>query len=53
MGVSLVWIIEPELRIIDVYRKNGVNSRLRETDELLGEDILPGFGCKVAEFFPN
>src|SRR4029077_11506815 len=31
-GVSMVWIIEPELRIVYVYRKNGVNSRLRETD---------------------
>ncbi len=52
-GVSMVWVIEPELRIMDVYRKNGLNSRLRETDELLGEDVLPGFHCRVGEFFPE
>jgi Uma2 family endonuclease len=52
-GVSLVWIVEPELRIVDVYKKNGLTSRLRETDELLGEDVLPGFRCKVAELFPE
>lgn len=52
-GVPMVWIIEPELRIVDVYRKSGINSRLREGDELLGEDVLPGFRCKVAELFAH
>ena len=52
-GVSLIWIIEPLLRIVDVYRKSGVNSRLREGDELLGEDVLPGFRCRVSELFPE
>jgi Uma2 family endonuclease len=51
-GVSLIWIIEPELRIVDIYRANGINSRLRETDELLGEEVLPGFRCLVADLFP-
>jgi Uma2 family endonuclease len=52
-GVALIWVVEPELRIIDVYRMNGVNSRLREADELSGEDVLPGFRCRVAELFPE
>ena len=52
-GVSLIWIIEPVLRIVDVYRKNGLNTRLREGDELLGEDVLPGFRCLVVELFPE
>jgi Uma2 family endonuclease len=52
-GVAMIWIIEPELRIVDVYRKSGVNTRLRETDELLGEDVLPGFSCRVTELFPE
>jgi Uma2 family endonuclease len=52
-GVSLIWVIEPELRIVDVYRKDGTVSRLRESDELSGEDVLPGFHCPVAELFPE
>lgn len=52
-GVSLIWIIEPVLRIVDIYRKSGLNSRLREGDELLGEDVLPGFRCLVVELFPE
>ncbi len=50
-GVPMVWVVEPVLRIVDVYRKSGVNSRLREADELLGEDVLPGFKCRVSELF--
>jgi Uma2 family endonuclease len=51
-GVPLVWVIDPENRVVDVYRKNGTISRLRESDELLGEDVLPGFHCRVADLFP-
>jgi Uma2 family endonuclease len=52
-GVALIWVIEPELRIVDVYRANGVVSRLREADELSGEEVLPGFRCRVSELFPE
>jgi Uma2 family endonuclease len=51
-GVSLIWVIDPEIRIVDVYRKNGEIRRLREADELLGDDVLPGFRCRVADLFP-
>lgn len=51
-GVSLIWVIDPEIRIVQVYRKNGEIVRLRESDELSGEDVLPGFRCRVAELFP-
>ena len=52
-GVAMVWVVEPELRIVDVYLKDGTSSRLREPDELSGEDVLPGFRCRVAELFPE
>jgi Uma2 family endonuclease len=51
-GLSLIWVIEPEIRIVDVYRKSGEITRLRESDELRGEDVLPGFRCRVADLFP-
>jgi Uma2 family endonuclease len=50
--VQLLWVVEPELRIVDVYRKNGSIARLRESDELQGENVLPGFRCRVADLFP-
>jgi hypothetical protein len=35
-----------------VYRSDGSVSRLRESDELSGEDVIPGFRCPVRDIFP-
>src|SRR5262249_18541301 len=51
-GVSLVWIIDPEMRIVRVHRKDGFITELHENDELTGEDVLPGFCCLVSEILP-
>jgi len=47
-GARIVWVIDPERRIARVYRHNGSESLLREQDDLDGEDVLPGFRCKVS-----
>jgi Uma2 family endonuclease len=51
-GIPLIWIIDPEARIVHVYRIDGSVSKLNQESELSGEDIIPGFRCKVADFFP-
>lgn len=50
-GVPLVWIIAPRSRTVHVYRGDGTVTRLHESDTIEGAEILPGFSCKVAEFF--
>lgn len=50
-GVRLVWVVDPEDRIVMVYRSRHEVRILRETDELSGEDVLPGFSCGVSELF--
>ena len=52
-GVRLVWIVHPETRSLRVLRPNGSDSRLHETDQITGEDVLPGFSCGVSDFFPK
>jgi Uma2 family endonuclease len=52
-GIPLVWVIDPENQIIHIHRKDGSVTKLRKTDELVGEDIIPGFTCKLAELFPQ
>jgi Uma2 family endonuclease len=50
-GVPLVWLVDPELRIVTVYR-SGKDLYTRDNgEELTGEDVLPDFRCRVAEFF--
>jgi Uma2 family endonuclease len=50
-GVRLVWVIVPPRRIVHVYRADGTGGLVRETGELDGEDVVPGFRCKVADLF--
>ncbi len=51
-GVPLVWVVSIRSRTVMVYRVDGSVSRLREGDELSGEDVIPGFRCPVSEIFP-
>src|SRR5207244_9383387 len=48
-GVPLIWVISPTSRTVMVYRVDGSVGRLREADELSGEDVIPGFRCPVRE----
>jgi Uma2 family endonuclease len=50
-GVRLLWVIYPENRTLHVCRQGGAGTALTEGDELSGEDVLPGFVCKVADIF--
>ena len=51
-GVRSVWLIDPNVRIVQVIRANGTSLRLRDPDELTEPDILPGFRCYVRDFLP-
>ncbi len=51
-GVKLIWVIDPENEIVYIHRQDGSVAKLHRNDELSGEDILPGFTCKVADLFP-
>lgn len=50
-GVALVWVIYPSTRRVLVFRRAGPCSRLTEADALEGDQVLPGFACKVGDLF--
>lgn len=50
-GVRMVWIVDPEDRTVTVYRSLDEARLLHESATLTGEDVLPGFACRVAELF--
>ena len=50
-GTALVWIVYPELQIVDVHRPAGSRT-LSAADVLSGGDVLPGFEVAVREIFP-
>jgi Uma2 family endonuclease len=50
-GVELVWLIDPETRNVTVHRPAKQPYVVEEDQDLTGEDVLPGFRCRVREFF--
>jgi Uma2 family endonuclease len=51
-GVKLVWVVRPGINTVQVFRADGSESWLRANAELSGEDVIPGFRCRVEAFFP-
>jgi Uma2 family endonuclease len=50
-GVAVVWIVDPDLRNVTVYRPGQQEVLFAAAQELLGDPELPGFRVKVAELF--
>jgi Uma2 family endonuclease len=51
-GVRLVWVIAPEDRTLAIYHMPDEAVLLAETATLTGEDVLPGFACRVSDLLP-
>ncbi|HWE39259.1 MAG TPA: Uma2 family endonuclease [Isosphaeraceae bacterium] len=51
VGVRLIWVVDPVSRTVLISRADRTIQGLRDSDELSGEDVLPGFRCRVAEVF--
>jgi Uma2 family endonuclease len=50
-GARLIWVLDPAEKTVLVYRTPGPERLLRVTDNLEGEDVLPGFRLPLAELF--
>ncbi len=50
-GVRLIWVVNPATRSVLIRRLDRTCSELDEAGALDGEDVVPGFTCRVAELF--
>jgi Uma2 family endonuclease len=50
-GARMVWIVNPRRRLVTVYRAATAARILTLTDELSGEDVIPGWAIRVGEIF--
>jgi Uma2 family endonuclease len=50
-GVRMVWVADPEDRAVRVHRGPDEAQLLYEAATLKCDDVLPGFSCRVSEFF--
>ena len=46
-GTRLVWVVDPERRLARVYRQDGTERIVAADETLDGEDIVPGFFCRL------
>jgi Uma2 family endonuclease len=52
-GTSLVWVLEPRARRAVIYRPRTFVEIIGSDGTLLGEAVLPGFACRLADLFPE
>ncbi len=50
-GTQLVWVVYPEVRLIDVYQPDHTIRTLNNDDVLDGGGVLPGFSVAVKSVF--
>ena len=48
-GAKLVWVIDPERTEARVYRPDGSLSLVSGHGALGGEEVLPGFSCRLQD----
>ncbi len=51
-GVALIWVVSPQTRTVLIRRRDGTVSEVGPDGELSGEDVVPGFHCRVSDLFP-
>jgi Uma2 family endonuclease len=52
-GSRLVWLVIPKTKQVMVYAVGDELLVLNAEDTIDGGDVLPGFSCRVADFFPE
>lgn len=52
-GVRLVWVVDPVTRTVMVYAGSTRGVEHDSEDTITGGDVLPGFACKVTDFFAD
>jgi Uma2 family endonuclease len=50
-GVQVVWVVDPQRRVVEVYQPNQPIRVLREGDTLTGDPVLPDFQLPLSELF--
>lgn len=50
-GVKQVWLVSPEQKSVTIYRSPFDVTVFQDDMELVSEDLLPGFRCRLNEIF--
>jgi Uma2 family endonuclease len=51
-GVKLVWVVLPEVRLVEIWRSHALERVLTTDEALSGGDVLPGFTYPISLLLP-
>lgn len=51
LGAHAVWIVNPQTATVTIYSADGEVKLLAGSDELTGDDVVPGFRIPITEIF--
>jgi Uma2 family endonuclease len=52
-GTRLVWSVNWKLQQVHIYRPDSISAVTQLKDVLSGDEVLPGFKCRLQEIFPK
>jgi Uma2 family endonuclease len=52
-GVKLIWVVHLAFPAVQIFRGDRTVSWQWAHEEISGEDVIPGFRCRVGDFFPE
>ncbi|HZR15973.1 MAG TPA: Uma2 family endonuclease [Verrucomicrobiae bacterium] len=52
-GTRLVWIVNWKLHQVHIYRPDSISAVTQSNDLLSGDEVLPGFKCRLHQIFPK
>ena len=50
-GARMVWVIDPDRKVAQAYRSDGIVTTIGSDGVLDGESVVPGFSCALGELF--
>ncbi|HWX19271.1 MAG TPA: Uma2 family endonuclease [Candidatus Binatia bacterium] len=50
-GTSVVWLVNWKIEQVHIYRPDRIEALTRPQDVLSGEELLPGFRCRLSRIF--
>jgi Uma2 family endonuclease len=52
-GVDMVWVLDPRTLTLRAYPRGGTPVLLRDSETVTAGPLVPGFSCRVSEFFAD
>jgi Uma2 family endonuclease len=51
LGARSVWLVDPETSTVEIHRIDGSSRIFHESEQLVDDDVLPGFRALVSDIF--